>query len=207
MSQAPSRPFDAENEPEPTWGIASLFPPQGMWSEEEYLGLPTNRLVEFVDGTLEFPPMPTTHHQRVLLYLYRALLLFASARRPGEVLVSPLPMRLRPGKYREPDILFMLAEHSDRIHKQYWDRADLVMEVVSESKPDHDHESKRVEYAEAGIPEYWIVDPQQQRITVLTLAGDRYAEHGTYDPGQRATSVLLPGFGVDVAEAFGAARI
>jgi Uma2 family endonuclease len=204
---AASRPPDRLHEFEPTWEIATIFPPQGMWTEAEYFDLPTNRLVEYVDGTLEFLPMPTTIHQRVLLFLYRAILAFTSARGLGEVLISPLPMRLRERKFREPDLLFMRAEHSGRIHKQFWDGADLVMEVVSESKPSHDLETKRLEYAEARIPEYWIVDPQRERITVLTLAGDTYAEHGVFAPGERATSALLPGFEVDVAEAFAEARI
>ena len=75
------------------------------------------------------------------------------------------------------------------------------MEVVSEDDPGRDLDTKRGEYAQAGIPEYWIVDPQQQRIIVLRLDGDRYLEHGTFGPGQRATSHLLPGFDVDVSAA------
>jgi Uma2 family endonuclease len=62
--------------------------------------------------------------------------------------------------------------------------------------------TKRQEYAKAGIPEYWIVDPSLETITVLTLNGNRYDEHGLFGRGAVASSVLLPGFGADVAEAF-----
>ena len=61
-------------------------------------------------------------------------------------------------------------------------------------------------YAEAGIPEYWIVDPQKRVITVLVLADAVYRVHGEFTPEQQATSVLLGGFAVDVAEVFAAAK-
>ena len=82
------------------------------------------------------------------------------------------------------------------------------MEVVSEGAENRkrDLETKRQEYAEAGISEYWIVDPQEQRITVLTLDGQTYRVHGEFVPGMQATSVLLPGFSVDVESVFAVAK-
>ena len=65
---------------------------------------------------------------------------------------------------------------------------------------------KPVAYARARIPEYWIVDPQEQTITVLSLSGRSYKVHGVFRPGQRAMSKVLPGFSVDVAEVFAAGR-
>ena len=53
-------------EADPTWEIAHLFPAQGAWSEEEYLDLPGNRLVEFSNGFLEMLPVPTTSHQALV---------------------------------------------------------------------------------------------------------------------------------------------
>jgi len=84
--------------------------------------------------------------------------------------------------------------------------ADGRIEVLSQ---DHakDLEIKRTEYAEAAIPEYWIVDPQEQRITVLTLdASGGFNTHGEFTPGQKATSRLLVGFDVDVSAVFAAGR-
>ena len=70
----------------------------------------------------------------------------------------------------------------------------------------HDLVTKRAEYARAGIPEYWIVDRQQERILVLRLSGRRYVVHGEYGPGTMAASHLLPGFTVAVDEVFAAAK-
>ena len=62
--------------------------------------------------------------------------------------------------------------------------------------------TKRREYAQAGIPEYWIVDPTDASITVLTLQGQEYALHGEFVAGETALSVLLEGFTVDVSDLF-----
>jgi len=190
-------------EPEPTWEIAKLFPPQGQWTEEEYLELDTNHLIEFSDGFLDFLPMPTIFHQLILQFIYESLKSFVAAEKLGTVVTAGYKVRLRSGKFREPDILFITTAHQSRIRTQYCTRADLVIEVVSDKKRAHDVRKKRLEYARAGIPEYWIVDPQKERITVLVKkAKDRsYTEHGTFAKGTRAASKLLPGFSVDVTEA------
>jgi len=192
-------------EPEPAWDIARLFPAQGQWTETDYLALDTNRLVEFSHGVVDVLAMTTQTHQFIALFLYRALLAFVEARRLGEVLAAPLRVRLWPGKIRQPDVVFMHREHDDRRGELIWEGADLVMEVVSEDR-DRDLIDKRREYARAGIPEYWIVDPRDRQISILRLDGDQYGVHGVFVPGERATSALLPGFSVEVERIFAAAR-
>jgi Uma2 family endonuclease len=189
---------------QPTCEIAHLFPAQGEWSEEEYLALDTNWLVEFSDGVVEVLSMPTTSHQMLVLYLYGLLLAHVSPADLGTPLAAPLRVRVAKGKFREPDVVFMLGEHRDRIGEAYWDGADLVMEVVSKEPDDRrrDLETKRREYAQAGIREYWIVDPQEEQISVLKLSGKRYVVHGEYSGNDLAASCVLPGFKVDVGEAF-----
>jgi Uma2 family endonuclease len=185
---------------EPVWEIARLYPAQGCWTEREYLNLDTNQRVEFSHGYIEFQSMPTTLHQRILLFLLRLLDDFATAGAFGEALPAGVRVRLWEGKFREPDIVFMSVEHRNRITNDYWDGADLVMEIVSGSESDRHRDlvEKRAEYAQARIPEYWIVDPEEGRIIVLSLDGTKYAEHGIFARGDRATSRLLPGFSVDV---------
>jgi Uma2 family endonuclease len=203
MNEAPSPPARDAHPAEPAWDVARLFPDQGAWSEEEYLALDTNRLVEFSHGYVEVLPMPTTSHQLIVAHLYGTLRAFVTARELGTVLFAPLRVQLWPGKFREPDVVFMLAQHAARIGEPFWEGADLVMEVVSSDDRRRDLETKRREYAQAGIPEYWIVDPQQARITVLRLDGATYVVHGEFPAGTQATSHLLPGFAVDVTAALG----
>ena len=194
-----------KHEPELTWEIARLFPAQGDWTEDEFFALESTHLVEFVDGTLEFLPAPPIFHQLTLQFLFKELDAFVAADRLGIVVVSGYKVRLRAGKYREPDILFVKAGHLSRIKKQYCERADLVIEVVSEENRKHDIKTKKAEYARAGILEYWIVDPERGTITVLVLKSRRktYVEFGVFRDGDRAVSKILPGFGVPVKAALG----
>ncbi|MCB0042049.1 MAG: Uma2 family endonuclease, partial [Caldilinea sp.] len=94
----------AKVDSEPTWEIAYLFPSQGAWSEPEYLGLQTNRCVEYSDGNLEVLAMPGERHQRIVLFLLQLLAVHVHSLRLGTVLMAPFPVRLWPGKFREPDI-------------------------------------------------------------------------------------------------------
>jgi Uma2 family endonuclease len=201
MSSAtlPPMPGQRISQPgEPPWEVAFLFPTQGHWSEEEYLALDTNRLVELSNGCLEVLPVPTMAHQFIVKFLLRILDDFVTAQGLGAVLFAPLPVWLWTGTYREPDLVFL--RRGRRKRRGQPEGADLVMEVVSEGAENRkrDLETKRQEYAAAGIAEYWIIDPEENRVTVLTLDGQAYRVHGEFSRGATATSVLLPGFGVAV---------
>lgn len=137
---------------EPVWDIARLFPPQGGWSEEEYLALPGSPLSEFEDGRIEVLDMPSELHQLLVGYLYRTLLESVSASGLGTVLFAPFPIKLWEGKIREPDVVFMRRDHAGRRDTRFWQGADLVMEVMSPDDRTRDSEIKHREYAMAGIP-------------------------------------------------------
>lgn len=148
--------------------------------------------------------MPTTLHQCVVSHMVTQLDRFAGEGTLGWTLPAGIPVRLpQRRKYREPDVVFMLRENRQRIHENFWDGADLVMEVVSGSTEDRrrDLVTKKTDYARAKISEYWIVEPDKNRITVLWLQGKRYKVDGVFKKGQQAASRLLPGFQVDVAAA------
>ena len=184
---------------------APLFPPPPprRMSEAEYLSLDTNRLVEYIDGFAEELPVATDPHQAISGELYDSLKAFVRTRRLGTVRYAPVPVRVEGVRYREPDVMYLSMANEHRRHEQYWIGADLVMEVVSEDRR-RDLADKRTDYARAGIPEYWIVDPLNHQITVLTLAGGTYVEAGVYAAGRRAASVLLAGFDVAVDDVFAA---
>jgi Uma2 family endonuclease len=185
--------------------ILDLGALQGLWTEEQYLKLTdqTNRLIEFADGYVEVLPMPTRRHQVILAFLYELFVAFVRPR-GGKVLFAPLRLQVRPTKYREPDLLLLLDANDPRNQNAFWLGADLVIEIVSPDDPERDIRVKRADYAEAGIPEYWIVNPVDETITVLKLNADAYAEHGTFRRGELAASALLDGFVTQVDEVFDA---
>lgn len=183
--------------------LCDLLPKQGCWTEADYLWLTEdiNRLVEFTDGYLEFLPMPTDQHQAVLQFLFLALLAHVKPL-GGNVQFAILRLRIRKGKFREPDLLLVKDSKDPRRKNRYWTGADLALEVVSKDKPELDLVDKRGDYAEGRIPEYWIVNPQTDTIAVLRLEGESYVEHGVFGRGDTATSVILPGFAVNVDQTF-----
>lgn len=187
--------------------VRNAVPPQGCWSDTDYLWLAGRlaRHLEMTDGRIEQPPMPTETHQLVLQFLFGA---FAAFVRPlgGIVLFAPFPLRVREGKYREPDLAVLCDAADPRRADARWTGADLVLETVSPDDPARDYVVKRADYAEAGIPEYWIVDPRTDAVTVLTLSGDAYAEDGAYGRGDTAVSRVLDGFDIVVDAVFDFAR-
>jgi Uma2 family endonuclease len=189
---------------EPTWENVELFPEQGSWPEEEYMLLPGNRLIEFSDGRIEILPRPSRRHQQIVRFLLNLLSNFVEQNRLGLVLFAPFVIRLWPRKNREPDVVFMFEKNSHRCFETHWEGADLVMEVVSPDDPKRDLIVKKEEYAQAKIPEYWLVNPITETITVYVLGegAESYREAGVYSKGEIAASVLLRGFTVDVTRVF-----
>jgi Uma2 family endonuclease len=185
--------------------LLDVLPGQGAWTDKEYLWLTdhTSRLVEFTDGFIEVLPMPTFRHQAVLKFL---LIAFSTFVEPagGTVSFSGLRLRLRKGKFREPDLLLLKDASDPRNQDRFWKGADLTLEVVSKDKPERDLIHKRHDYAEGRVPEYWIVNPKDQTIRVLKLQRRKYVEHGVFQRGDTANSVVLPGFSVSVDAVFDA---
>ncbi|MFQ5353301.1 MAG: Uma2 family endonuclease, partial [Candidatus Binatia bacterium] len=192
------RPREPEvREPEPATEVLDFFPPRGQWTEEHYFDLPeSNWFVELSEGRLVMPDMPGTRHQRVVGKLYRALCEFVETRRLGEVGLAPLPVRLWPGKVREPDLMFMHRDHADRIGERRWGVPDLAVEVISPRTDESsgteqtDREVKLWEYAQAGVREYWLVHPTDRTIEVYGLEGESYRLLKRATAGEIARSEL-----------------
>jgi len=193
------------SEPEYERTLLDLLPAQGRWDDDAYLWLTerTARLLELADGRIEVLPMPTDEHQGILQTLFLALLEYARAH-DGKVHFAPLRLRIRAGKFREPDLLLLRDAADPRRGNRFWSGADLVLEVVSPDGMERDLTDKVFDYAEAGVPEYWIVEPAAGTITVLRLNGDRYATHGVFGRSATATAATLPGFAISVGTALDA---
>lgn len=192
-------------EGEPTWEAAYLLPPQGQWTESDFFKFHTNRMAELVDGNLEVLPMPTWLHQLIVDFLVQSIKSYLSrSGARGVVLFAPLPAKLFPGTIREPDVLFVSPQNIPSDPKGYPKKLDLVMEVVSAGSEAHqrDYEAKRIDYAKAGIAEYWIVDPERRLITVLGLDGNSYVLLGRYSSGEIACGRYWPEFSISVDQVF-----
>ncbi len=180
------------------------YPRQGDWTELEFLWLDRERKVfaELNEGFLELLPVPPLTHQRLMKMLLKTLEAYFDSR-GAEVLFAPLPLRLWPGTLREPDLLVVRPEDF-RTSKDYPDFAQLVVEVVSSSSQDRkrDFETKVANYQQAGIPEYWIIDPEKKKVHVLSLeTGSQYTTM-IYSVGNSAVSAKYPELSLDVTLLF-----
>jgi Uma2 family endonuclease len=186
---------------EPAWEAAYLLPEQGNWTEEDFLKFHTNRMAELVDGRLEILPMPTWLHQLILDFLLdRIKGHLRESNCGGKILMAPLPTRLFARTIREPDLLYIKAENLPKDIRGYPDKIDMAIEIVSsgEEARKRDYIDKRADYAKAGVAEYWIVDPDESLVTVLTLVGAEYRIAQECHPGDIASSILLSGLEISV---------
>ncbi|MBN1873199.1 MAG: Uma2 family endonuclease [Anaerolineae bacterium] len=176
------------------------------WSPDLYLTLANseNAFVELSDGKVLIYEMPTPQHQGIVGNLYMALRAHVQATHCGKVFVAPLPVQLWRGKFREPDVMFYRSIHLARIGEQFAGPPDWVAEVLSSSTRNIDMLTKTGEYALAGVPEYWLIDPEMQRVTVYTLPENAETYHlsAEYNVGEQVRAETLPGFTVLAGELF-----
>lgn len=161
-------------------------------SYEEFLALDDERHFEWVGGEVVCMPSVGSLHQDVAGFLLELLRPFVRERALGRLFYDPFLVRLtRSG--RAPDITVLLNEHLSRLRDNYIEgAADLAVEVVSPDGVRRDYVEKRAEYEAAGIPEYWIIDPEKQEATFFVLIEGRYVAAELEDGVFRST--VLSGF-------------
>lgn len=136
--------------------------PYPRMSYEDYLADPTiDPHTEWVDGEV-IPMMSVSNtHAEVTQFLTQILGVFSDARQLGRVYAEPFQMKLDRG--RAPDVMFIRTAHLDRLNRFFFDGpADLVVEVISDGAESIDRGEKFFEYEHAGVPEYWIIDPDRE---------------------------------------------
>ena len=184
--------------------LMDLLPAAGEWTEADYFPLSERgRLVELSDGNIEVIELPTWFHQIILMRLSTALYTFVSQHKLGWVVFAPIPIRLWPGKIREPDLMFMSTAHRERIGL-YWGVPDLAVEILSPSTASKDREVKRLEYAQAGVVEYWIIDPEARSVGVLTKSAQSpiYDRSSVFQRNDALVSEMFPGLALSLADLF-----
>ncbi len=178
---------------------ARPLPPTPV-SFEEFLDWYDGIRAEWVDGEIILMSPNTIWHQLLVAFLYELVNGFVRTHELGTVVFAPFLMRLvsRPSG-REPDILYLANEHSDRLRDTFLDgAADLVVEIVSTESDGRDHGEKFVEYEAAGIPEYWLIDPLRQEAAFYQLGADHRYHAAPVVDGVVQSSVL-PGLWLRVA--------
>lgn len=174
------------------------LPAQGEWTYEDYRKLPDDGWrYEVIQGVLHMTPAPRTEHQSTLRRLAFEFGKYLEENSGGEYFFAPVDVLLRNVRATpvQPDLVFLRQEHLDQVKEDFIDGSpDLIVEILSPSNWISDRRDKFQLYAEAGIPEYWIIDPALRSIEVFVLVGGTYSLLGQFGPGDVARSEVLTGF-------------
>lgn len=160
---------------------AKKEPEHGYYSIEDYYSLPDERRAELIDGHIYDMVAPEPVHQIIVLQLFRQLDLCAEQHRECEVFAAPCDVRLDRDDWTmvQPDI-FVVCDHDQVTKKRIEGAPDFVIEVISPSSRAHDMFRKLSKYRFSGVREYWIVDPDRQKVYVYDLEHDEGAVTYTF---------------------------
>jgi len=159
------------------------------------------RRYEVIGGELVMTPSPSSRHQLVSSRLNWILRSFLATTPLGEVFSAPYDVVLGTHDILEPDLLVILNEQSDLVTDLHVVGAPaLVIEIISPSTRSMDRVRKSATYADNGVQEYWIVDPDTESILAQKLV------NGVYQPLPEGDGLIcsevVAGLVVDPREVF-----
>lgn len=176
-------------------------------SFEEFCQLPESNLPhELIDGELRMPAAPNWRHQRILGNIYLALRRHVEDRGLGYVALAPVDVvldRARP-LVLQPDVLFVSRERAGIVQDKVYGGPDLTVEIFSGSGAVFDRTEKAAFYAQYGVREYWLVDPDAETVEVRRLEPQGYETVGIYRRGDILRSIIFPELHLPVDEIFAA---
>ena len=159
---------------------------------------------ELINGEFNQMPPATPEHQFLIDFLVRMINNWANSIEPIPGLAfTTIGLALSDRYAPTPDIVYLRTQNLHLIRRGMVEGVpDLVVETLSSDR-NRDLVMKRAIYAEAGIPEYWLVDPVNDTITVLELSGPEYAERAVLSRGDTLTTATIPGLEIELDQVFG----
>ncbi len=170
--------WTAKAEPSERW------PRQGYYTLEDYYAIPDDVRVELIDGVIYDLATPTLNHQRIQLFLANELLKCISDHdKACEVIIAPFDVRLdRDDRTMiEPDVMIVCDLDTDGNANHLEGEPDLAVEILSPSTRGKDCTVKLRKYMNAGVREYWIIDPESRRVLVYSFADDILPTQYSFD--------------------------
>ena len=179
-------------------------PQQGDWTYEAYAALTADgECYEIVQGVLVMSPSFEDIHQDVIGEICAYLREQIKVKRLGRVFPAPFDVVLAPQEVYQPDVVVVLNQHLERVKTQgVMGAPDLVVEVISPSSKLYDRVNKHMAYEQAGIPEYWLVNPHQKTVELFVLEGGKYYSQGIFRGAQTLPSRIVPEMAAPVARFF-----
>lgn len=179
--------------------IAKLEKP-GRISFEQFLAAYDGVRAEWVDGRVVEMTPRTDRHLLIAGFLYKAISGYVELKGLGGLVAQAgFQVRLSPRVGREPDVFSLAPGNEHRLKRTFVDGpVDLAVELISPDSRVRDRREKFVEYAQGGVREYWIIDPDAETVEVFRLANGAYEPVPLGNP-PRVTSEVIPGLWIDAA--------
>jgi Uma2 family endonuclease len=171
------------------------------WTYEEYYRLNDDQRYEIIDGDLLMAPAPDTWHQDWLGGLYHIIDSHVRKNNLGRIFIAPVDLVLDMHNTVQPDLIFISSANAGIIQRRgIFGVPDLLVELVSPSSVRRDRYEKKELYARFGVKEYWIGDPANKALEILTLEKGAYQLDSCAEEHGKLTSMILPGLEFDIAE-------
>lgn len=156
---------------------------QGEYTMDDYYALPDERRVELIDGVIYDMGAPTTIHQMICSAVWRKLMEHIEKKQGACIsLFAPVDVQLDCDDKTmvQPDVL-IVCDRDKVIKRCVYGAPDLIIEILSLSTRKKDMFIKLTKYKEAGVREYWLVDPDKKNVLVYNLEDESYPEIYGFD--------------------------
>lgn len=174
-----------------------------FFTKLDYDLLPEGAPYQLIGGKLIMTPAPVPNHQKISRNLEFIILTWLKQNDFGEVYDSPIDVELNETTIVQPDLLIIKKERLDIIkEKRIVGAPDVVIEILSFENAYYDLRKKFKIYENAGIPEYWIVDPEIKSIEIYGNESRKYKKIKEVEKEGFIESEVLNGLSVDLNEVF-----
>jgi Uma2 family endonuclease len=198
-------------EPQPVITSLSQLDPAGIYSYADYLLWQFQERVELFKGTFFPMAAPSVYHQRYLRRLIVPIDSYLTGK-PCELFVAPFDVRLPDSKRKpkfdgdiytvvQPD-LCVICDATKLDQRGCLGAPDLMIEILSPGNTKKEMNNKFRLYEEAGVLEYWIIEPQNKYVLVYVLRDGEFVGLRPVTDDQPLTSALFPGLTIDLAAVF-----
>ena len=152
------------------------LPQAKSYTEDDYYNLPEDVRAELIEGQIYYQAAPSRIHQKVLSELYLIIGTYIKSKK-GSCEIYPAPFAVKLFKDRktivEPDIS-VICDRNKLTDRGCSGAPDWIIEIISPSNSSHDYVRKLNLYMDAGVREYWIIDPIEERVIVYHLEESRF---------------------------------
>lgn len=176
------------------------------WTYDEIAAIRDDVRRELYDGEIFEMPSPNAFHQTIIGRLYLLLEIWAQTH-GGRAYLSPIDLWVSPTKYFIPDLIFYGAARFDLAQvvpdgQKFTLAPDVIAEVLSPATRRNDRHAKMRAYADFGVANYWILDPENQTLEAFELQNGVYQTTAFLEKDEKFAPANLPELSISLSQVF-----